>query len=129
MTKLPPPREGDVHTHEQTFGNEDVLEFGEISGDQQEIHTVPDEDGRLIVQGLLTATLPTKIGGDLSFIARTMEFQFHEPVYTGETISCRWTVETVAEREDRYDSTASVVCKNGNDETVMIAECDGLVWK
>ena len=26
----------------------------------------PDEQGRLVIQGLLTATLPTKIGGDYS---------------------------------------------------------------
>lgn len=129
MTKLPPPKEGDVHTHERTFSIEDVLEFGEMSGDQQRIHTVPDEDGRLIVHGLLTATIPTKIGGDNNFIARSMDFRFQKPIYTEETISCRGTIETVEEREDRYDGTVSVVCKNENDETVMVAEFDGLVWK
>lgn len=129
MPKLPPPREGDVYTHQRTFSNEDVREFGEISGDQQEIHTVPDEEGRLIVQGLLTATIPTKIGGDASFIARSMNFRFHQPVYTGETITGSVTIETVEERADRYNATISVVCTNENDETVMTAECDGLVWK
>lgn len=129
MPQLPPPREGDVYTHQRTFSNEDVREFGEISGDQQEIHTVPVEEGRLIVQGLLTATIPTKIGGDASFIARSMNFRFHQPVYTGETITGSVTIETVEERGDRYNATISVVCTNENDETVMTAECDGLVWK
>jgi acyl dehydratase len=124
-----PPEEGDVYTYERTFTEEDVRQFGEVSGDQQAIHTEPDEEGRLVVQGLLTATLPTKIGGDLSYIARTMEFEFHEPVYTGNTIRCEWMNESVEEREDRYAVTSSVACTNEDGETVMEAHIDGLVWK
>src|SRR5699024_9962136 len=121
--------EGDVHTYERTFTNEDVRQFGEASEDQQAIHTQPDEEGRLTVQGLLTATLPTKIGGDLSYIARTMEFDFLKPVYTGNTITCEWTNEMVEEREDRYDVASSVVCYDEDEETVMEAHIDGLIWK
>lgn len=124
-----PPEEGDVHTYERTFSKEEVRQFGEVSGDEQAIHTEPDEEGRLTVQGLLTATLPTKIGGDLSYIARTMEFDFFRPVYTGNTITCEWTNETVEEREDRYSVTSSVVCYNEDEETVMEAHIEGLIWK
>ena len=74
------PEEGDVHTVERTFTHEDVERFGEVSGDRQAIHTEPDDEGRLMVQGLLTATLPTAIGGDLGVLARTMEYEFREPV-------------------------------------------------
>ncbi|MCL7418025.1 MAG: dehydratase, partial [Halalkalicoccus sp.] len=102
-----PPEEGETHTHERTFTHEDVRRFGEISGDQQSIHTDPDEEGRLVVQGLLTATIPTKIGGDQEFIARTMEYDFRRPVYTGERITCEWTTETVEERADRYEATGT----------------------
>lgn len=124
-----PPGEGEVYTYERTFTNKDVRQFGGVSGDQQAIHTEPDEKGRLVVQGLLTATLPTKIGGDLSYIARTMEFEFLQPVYTGNTITCEWTNETVEEREDRYSISSSVVCINEDDETVMKAHIEGLIWR
>lgn len=124
-----PPEEGDVYTYERTFTDEDVRQFGDVSGDQQAIHTEPDEEGRLVVQGLLTATLPTKIGGNLSYIARTMEFNFRQPVHTGDTIRCEWRNETVEEREDRYDITSSIVCYNEDEETVMEAHIDGLIWK
>jgi acyl dehydratase len=124
-----PPEEGDVHTYERSFTKEDVRQFGEISGDEQAIHTEPDEEGRLTVQGLLTATLPTKIGGDLSYIAQTMEFDFRKPVYTENIITCEWTNETVEEREDRYNLTSSVVCYNEDEEAVMEAHIDGLIWK
>lgn len=83
----------------------------------------------MVVQGLLTATLPTNIGGELSYIARTMEFNFHQPVHTGNTIRCKWTNEIVEERADRYNLTSSVVCYNEEEETVMEAHIEGPIWK
>ncbi|ADJ15780.1 MaoC/PaaZ C-terminal domain-containing protein [Halalkalicoccus jeotgali] len=124
-----PPREGDTYTHERTFTPEDVRRFGEISGDTQSIHTDPDEEGRLIVQGLLTATIPTKVGGEQEFIARTMEYDFRRPVYTGETITCEWTTETVTEREDRYEASGSAVCRNEEGTVVMSGYFEGIVRK
>lgn len=124
-----PPEEGDVYTHERTFSNEDVRQFGEISGDQQRIHTEPDAGGRLVVQGLLTATIPTKIGGDLGFIARSMEFDFLKPVRTGDQITCEMTNEFVEERADRYNVRSTVVCTNGDDERVMEAHVAGIIRK
>lgn len=128
MPSTAEPEEGDVHTFERTFTHEDVERFGEVSGDQQQIHTEPDEEGRLIVQGLLTATLPTKIGGDLGVLARTMNFEFLTPVYTGQTITCEVTTDAVTERDDRYDIACSVVCRR-EDAVVMRAGFEGLIWK
>lgn len=51
-------------------------------------HRTPDEQGRLVIQGLLTTTLPTKEGGDHKVLARTMNFEFLRPVFTGDTIIC-----------------------------------------
>jgi acyl dehydratase len=124
-----PPVEGDTYTHERTFTHEDVRRFGEISGDTQSIHTDPDEEGRLVVQGLLTATIPTKIGGDQEFIARTMEYDFRRPVYTGETITCEWTTETVKERANRYEASGTAVCRNEEGTTVMAGYFEGIVRK
>lgn len=125
-----PPAEGDAYVHERTFTHEDVRQFSEISGDEQAIHTEPDEKGRLVVQGLLTASLQTKIGGDLGVLARSMEFQFRRPVYTGDAVRCEWVTESVEERDDRYELTADVECARERDgETVLTAEVTGLVWK
>lgn len=129
MSVSEPPAAGDVHTHERTFSKADVRRFGEISGDTQAIHTDPDEAGRLIVQGLLTATIPTKIGGDLTCLARSMNIDFLAPVYTGDTITCEWTIDTVEERPDRYDITNSIVCTNQDGDQVLEAEIDGLIRK
>src|ERR687895_1419736 len=79
---------GDVVSWERTFTPEDVRRFAEYSGDEGEHHSQPDEQGRLMAHGLLTATLPTKIGGDMNLIARELSFQFHRPVFAGDTIEC-----------------------------------------
>jgi len=54
-----------------------------------------------MVQGLLTATTPTKIGGDREVPAPRMEFEFHQSVYTGERGTCEATYDSVNERDDR----------------------------
>lgn len=124
-----PPVEGETYGIERTFDREDVRRFADLSGDDQSIHTEPDEEGRLTVHGLLTATLPTSIGGDLDVLAREMDFRFERPVYTGETVVCEWTNERVEEGEDRYELVASVVCRNDDGEVVLTGEVDGVVWK
>ena len=75
-------------TWERTFTEEDIRLFNQVSGDEGIHHIMPDEQGHLMVHGLLTATIPTKIGGDMNFIAREMRFQFHRPVFAGDTVKC-----------------------------------------
>lgn len=55
---------GDVIAFERSFTREDVELFTKLSWDEGIHHITPDEQGRLVIQGLLTATLPTKIGGE-----------------------------------------------------------------
>ncbi|WP_276301091.1 FAS1-like dehydratase domain-containing protein [Halorussus lipolyticus] len=123
------PREGDTHTFERTFTPEEVRQFADLSGDEQARHLEPDDEGRLLVHGLLTASLPTKIGGDLDVLARSMEFEFHRPVYTGEALTCEMKIDSVAVRDDHYDLGGSVTCWNERDEEVMTGTVEGLVWK
>ena len=98
---------GDVATAERTFTPEDVRAFTELSGDRGDHHLEPDEDGRLLVHGLLTATLATEIGGRFTVLARTMEYEFRRPVYTGQRIRCTAEFTTVAEREDGRTEVAA----------------------
>jgi hypothetical protein len=79
------PQEGTTVTFERSFTVAEVQQFADLSGDIQPRHTEPDDDGRVMVQGLLTATMPTKLGGDREVMAPKMEFEFLQPVYTGES--------------------------------------------
>ncbi|GAB7012928.1 hotdog family protein [Halolamina salina] len=123
------PLEGKTITFERTFTVDDVQRYAELSGDDQPRHTEPDEDGRVMVQGLLTATMPTKLGSDREVLAPRMDLRFREPVYRGEQITCYATYDEVVERDDRYAFTWDVVCENDDGETVLEGTDDGIIWK
>src|SRR5712692_959520 len=116
---------GDSISWERTFTVDEVMRFGELSGDQGEHHVTPDEQGRLMVQGLLTATLPTKVGGDLNFIARDMIFHFVRPVFAGDTIRCVVTI-TAFEPLDEYSRMSCTwICRNQHGKEVLTGEVHG----
>ncbi|WP_135822397.1 FAS1-like dehydratase domain-containing protein [Halostella litorea] len=123
------PKQGRTITYERTFTVEEVQQFASLSGDDQPRHVEPDDDGRVMVQGLLTATMPTKLGGDHEVLATEMEFEFHQPVYTGERVVCYATYETVVERDDRFELTWDVTCENEAEDVVLDAMIYGLIWK
>jgi len=118
---------GDVTVWERTFTVEDVRLFGQVSGDQGIHHVELDEQGRLMVQGLLTATLPTKIGGDLNYIAREMVFEFLRPVFTGDTIRCETTITHLEQVDSRTNMAAKWVCRNQEGKEVMTGLTHGII--
>jgi acyl dehydratase len=118
---------GDIVLWQRTFSEDDVQLFNKISGDEGVHHVTPDEQGRLMIHGLLTATLPTKIGGDMNFIAREMRFQFHRPVFAGDTVSCEVTIVAL-EPLDKYTNVRSeFVCRNQNGKEVMSGYALGVI--
>ncbi|MCL4446873.1 MAG: MaoC/PaaZ C-terminal domain-containing protein [Thermoplasmatales archaeon] len=118
---------GQKTTHTRVFTEDDVKLFGDLSGDKGIHHVQPDSLGRIMVQGLLTATIPTKIGGDMNFIARDGCFHFLRPVYVGDTVKCEAEV-TKAETDERYVRLSiESRCVNQLDEQVMTGEISGVI--
>jgi len=118
---------GDVISWQRTFTEEDIRLFTRLSGDAGEHHLQPDEQGRLMAHGLLTATLPTKIGGDLNFIAREMTFQFLRPVFAGDTIDCVVTLVELEPEEKFIRVAAHSVCRNQHGKEVMSGVARGVI--
>ena len=118
---------GDITIWERTFTQEDVSLFALVSGDQGIHHMEPDEQGRLVVHGLLTATLPTKLGGDMNYIARQMVFDFMRPVFTGDTIRCEVTITHLEKVEGHTKMTANWVCYNQNGKEVLTGNTHGII--
>jgi len=118
---------GDTFVHERTFDHDDVLAFVRISGDAGAHHVAPAPDGRRLVHGLLTATLPTKLGGDLDYLAREMHFEFLRPVFTGDTIRCEMHVAEVEHRPDRVRLALVGACTNQHGEDVLRVRSRGIV--
>jgi acyl dehydratase len=118
---------GDTLTWERTFTEEDIRLFARFSGDEGEHHLEPDEKGRLMVHGLLTATLPTKIGGDHNFIARELTFQFLRPVFSGDTIRCEVTFTDLSAGEQYSSVKSHWRCVNQHGKEVMTGQASGVI--
>lgn len=118
---------GDTSVWERTFTIEDVQRFAQLSGDQGSHHMELDAQGRLLVHGLLTATLPTKLGGDLNFIARELVFEFLRPVFTGDTIRCANTITRLEKQEGHTLLEASYVCRNQHGKEVLTGHTRGII--
>jgi acyl dehydratase len=117
---------GRTDTYTRTFTTEDVRQFAALSNDEGDHHLVADEDG-VVLHGLLTATMPTKLGGDVDFLARTMEFEFPRPAYTGVEITCEATYESVEERDGRTELEVSFVCETEHGDVVLRGRSEGVV--
>lgn len=95
-------------------------------GDEGSHHQKPDEKRRLLVHGLLTATLPTKIGGEHDVLARTMDFFI--PVYTDDTITCVAKIEKPKKQENNRTAIfATFPCTNKNGKEVLKGNITGVI--
>jgi 3-hydroxybutyryl-CoA dehydratase len=120
-------RPGAVSRWSRTITEEDVARFAELSGDRGRHHLERDEKGRLMAHGLLTATLPTKLGGDMNYIARTMAFDFLKPVFSGDALTCTGTVVSSAVQSARYKVRFSFEVRNQDGETVLTGTTSGQI--
>ncbi|KGA80428.1 enoyl-CoA hydratase [Lysinibacillus fusiformis] len=119
---------GEKITFERTFTKEDVELFTKVSKDEGVHHITPDEQGRFVVQGLLTATLPTKVGGDYNVLARNMNFEFLRPVFSEDTIRCDVIIEQFEQDEkNRTAITAIFTCINQLDKEVLKGSFSGII--
>ena len=82
-----------------------------------------------MAHGLLTATLPTKIGGDWNVVAREMKFEFVRPVFTGDTLECDVIVTEVEQTETVVKLAARFECRNQHFKEVMKGEFRGIIRK
>jgi 3-hydroxybutyryl-CoA dehydratase len=118
---------GDTLSWKRTFTMEDITMFARLSGDAGEHHFVPDEQGRLMAHGLLTATLPTKIGGDMNLIAREMTFRFLRPVFAGDTIECVVRLITATPADGYTGIDSEWRCTNQHGKEVMTGRGTGII--
>lgn len=118
---------GAVLSYERTFTLDDVRTFAALTGDRGTHHLVPDAKGRIMVHGLLTATIPTKLGGDLDYLAREMFFEFIRPVWVGDVIRCEATITSVAREEGRTALALTLLCTNQAGKEVLKGHTRGVI--
>ncbi|MCU5379331.1 MaoC/PaaZ C-terminal domain-containing protein [Bacillus cereus] len=118
---------GDVFKYERRFTEEEVFEFANITGDKGRHHMEYDENGRLMVHGLLTASIGTKVGEELHYIARELVSEFIRPVFTGDTITCELTLTKVEQMEGYKKVSIESVYRNQYEKTVLVGTSYGVI--
>ncbi|HDR6308919.1 TPA: enoyl-CoA hydratase [Bacillus cereus] len=118
---------GDVFKYERRFTEEEVFEFANITGDKGRHHMEYDENGRLMVHGLLTASIGTKVGEELHYIARELVSEFIRPVFTGDTITCELTLTNIEQKEGYKKVSIESVYRNQDEKTVLVGTSYGVI--
>ncbi|MGG3518985.1 MaoC family dehydratase [Bacillus pseudomycoides] len=118
---------GDTFQYERTFTEEEVLEFAHLTGDKGRHHMEHDEQGRLMVHGLLTASIGTKIGGEVHYIARELVSEFIRPVFTGDTITCDVTLTSVEQMEGCKKVSIESIYRNQKGKEVLVGSSYGII--
>lgn len=120
---------GDTFVLERTFTADDVHTFTKVSGDAGLHHVAPDARGRLMLQGLLTATLATQFGGSIDYLASEMTFRFHRPTFAGDTIRCEGLCTSALDEPGRRAYEFSFSMKNQVGKEVLSGTVKGVVLK
>lgn len=120
---------GMTFTFTRTFTRRDVEVFGDITRDYNPVH-YEERFARvkgfpsLICHGLLVGSMICELGGQVAWLASAMEFQFLRPVYIGETITCRLTIEEV---DQRGFARATGIFSNQDGQSVLEATLKGFI--
>ncbi len=120
---------GDTFQTSRSFSQDDVRRFAQLSRDYNPVHfdqrfATARNFSAPICHGLLSASLVTEIGGQIGWLASTMDFRFKAPVYIGEILTCNWIITGI---DPRGRATASVIITNPAGVTVIEAEIGGVV--
>ncbi|MEX5625941.1 acyl dehydratase [Pseudomonas poae] len=122
-------KEGDTFEIKRTFSHADIVQFEVLSRDHNPVHSnamyaeAKGFDG-VIAHGLLTATLITEIGGQLGWLATSMNFRFKRPVYIGDELTCVWKIMGI---DDGNRARAEVTVNNIHGQAVLLADTTGLI--
>jgi len=122
-------RTGDTFTLTRTFTEKDVVAFAKISRDTNPIHfsrkfvELKGFTSR-ICHGLLVGGMITEVGGQIGWLASGMNFRFKQPVYFGDTVTCRFTLTSV---DANLRASAEAVFTNQDGAVVLEAGLFGIL--
>jgi acyl dehydratase len=120
---------GVTFTISRRFTEEDMMSFADVTRDYNAVHFDSRFSGAKnfkdrICHGLLVGSMLTEIGGQIGWLASVMNFRFKQPVYFGETITCRFTITDI---DDQLRACAEAVYFNQDGNIVLEAELKGIL--
>lgn len=120
---------GDKIVYKKIFTKEEVEFFGKTMGFMGKHHEIPNEDGQLLNQGLLTAILTNRIGGEYNILMYHMDFNFIKKVWTDEEMTCTNEVLDIQEKNSKEHISIQSKIYNSKEELVLDAKLKGIVLK
>lgn len=107
---------GEKIIYERVFTKKDVYDYAENANFWGKHHESPNYRGEYLLQGLLTASLTNKIGGDYDILMYKMDFDFLKKAYTGRKIKSINVVDNVENKRGKnfIDITSDVYYENGD---------------
>ena len=120
---------GDTFTISRRFTEVGMMTFADVTRDYNAVHfnsqfSEAKNFKDRICHGLLVGSLLTEIGGQIGWLASVMNFRFKQPVYFGETITCRFTITDI---DERLRAKAEAVYFNQDGNLVLEAELKGIL--
>ena len=120
---------GDTFTISRRFTEVDMMTFAAVTRDYNAVHfnsqfSEAKNFKDRICHGLLVGSMLTEIGGQIGWLASVMNFRFKQPVYFGETITCRFTIIDI---DERLRAKAEAVYFNQDGNLVLEAELKGIL--
>lgn len=122
-------KQNDSFSVSRKFTEQDMLAFADITRDYNPVHldnhfAETKGFGDRICHGLLAASIITEIGGQIGWLASSMDFRFKKPVYFGDTVTCYFTIVAV---DEKGRARAEAVYRNQNGTKVIEAVITGLL--
>jgi acyl dehydratase len=120
---------GATFTISRRFTEEDMMCFADVTRDYNAVHFDSRFSGAKnfkdrICHGLLVGSMLTEIGGQIGWLASVMNFRFKQPVYFGETITCRFTITDI---DAHLRASAEAIYFNQDGNIVLEAELKGIL--
>jgi acyl dehydratase len=115
-------------TWKRRITEQDLLDTIRLTGDRGGYHVDPDFARRagfraVIAPGLLQASLVTKLGGDLNFLAREVTFRYLLPVYAGDDLEVQVEIVAVEREKNRIRFEGQITNQAG--EVVLTSSAYG----
>lgn len=106
----------DEVVYERVFTEKDLKDYATIAHFWGKHHEIPNDKGEYLLQGLLTASLTNKIGGDYDILMYKMEFDFLKKAYTGRKLKCVNVVDSLINKGGKnfIDIISDVYDENGD---------------
>lgn len=123
---------GERHVFRRFITAEDLRDMVRLTGDRGGYHV--DERfaqaagfRTVITPGLVQASMVTKIGGDLNFLAQEITFRYRKPVYAGDELEA--VVEITAVEPERRRITLEATISNQHGDVVLTSTAQGFLPK